>query len=236
MSGTAAAPHVVSPQRDLESLEMRARFAARDKGRGGRSEFATADAPDNRVRAERSSVILVRGLRMSYGEVEAVRGIDLDVGRGEIFAFVGPNGAGKTTTVEILEGYRARSGGDVDVLGVDPAAPTRAWRARLGVVLQTCELTGELTVHELLSRYGNYYPAPRSVAETIALVGLQDKRDTRAGRLSGGQQRRLDVALALIGDPELIFLDEPTTGFDPGARRQFWGVIAGLRSSAKPSS
>jgi ABC-2 type transport system ATP-binding protein len=175
----------------------------------------------------------VRGLRMSYGEFEAVRGIDLDVRRGEIFAFVGPNGAGKTTTVEILEGYRARSGGDVEVLGVDPAMPTRAWRARLGVVLQTCELTGELTVRELLSRYRGYYPAPRSVEETIALVGLEDKRDTRAGRLSGGQQRRLDVALALIGDPELIFLDEPTTGFDPGARRQFWGVIAGLRDLGK---
>jgi ABC-2 type transport system ATP-binding protein len=175
----------------------------------------------------------VRGLRMSYGDFEAVRGIDLEVEHGEIFAFVGPNVAGKTTTVEMLEGYRPRRAGEVAVLGVDPATPTRAWRARIGVVLQTCQLPGELTVRELLSRYGGYYPAPRPVAETIALVGLEDKRDTRAGRLSGGQQRRLDVALALIGDPELIFLDEPTTGFDPGARRQFWGVIAGLRDLGK---
>ena len=170
---------------------------------------------------------------MSYGDFEAVRGIDVDVHRGEIFAFVGPNGAGKTTTVEILEGYRRRSGGEVEVLGVDPASPTQAWRARIGVVLQTCELPPELTVRELLSRYAGYYPAPRSVEETIALVGLEDKRDTRAGRLSGGQERRLDVGLALIGDPELIFLDEPTTGFDPGARHQFWGVIDGLRKLGK---
>jgi ABC-2 type transport system ATP-binding protein len=170
---------------------------------------------------------------MSYGDFEAVRGIDLEVEHGEIFAFVGPNGAGKTTTVEMLEGYRPRKAGEVDVLGVDPATPTRAWRTRIGVVLQTCQLPGELTVHELLSRYAGYYPAPRPVKDTIALVGLQDKRDTRAGRLSGGQQRRLDVALALIGDPELIFLDEPTTGFDPGARRQFWDVIAGLRDLGK---
>jgi ABC-2 type transport system ATP-binding protein len=198
-----------------------------------RLKLAATDAHDDGARAECPSVIRVRGLRMFYGELEAVRSIDLDVRRGEIFAFLGPNGAGKTTTVEILEGYRARRGGDVDVLGVDPAAPTRAWRARLGVVLQTCELTAELTVRELLSRFAGYYPAPRSVADTIALVGLEDKRDTRAGRLSGGQQRRLDVALALIGDPELIFLDEPTTGFDPGARRQFWDVIAGLRDLGK---
>jgi ABC-2 type transport system ATP-binding protein len=165
---------------------------------------------------------------MSYGDFEAVRGIDVDVHRGEIFAFVGPNGAGKTTTVEILEGYRRRGGGEVDVLGVDPASPTQAWRARIGVVLQTCELPAELTVRELLSRYAGYYPAPRSVEETIALVGLEDKRDTRAGRLSGGQERRLDVGLALIGDPELIFLDEPTTGFDPAARRQAWSTIRSL--------
>jgi ABC-2 type transport system ATP-binding protein len=181
----------------------------------------------------RDDVISMRGLRMSYGDFEAVRGIDVNVHRGEIFAFVGPNGAGKTTTVEILEGYRRRSGGEVDVLGVDPASPTQAWRARIGVVLQTCELPAELTVRELLSRYAGYYPARRSVEETIALVGLDDKRDTRAGRLSGGQQRRLDVGLALIGDPELIFLDEPTTGFDPGARHQFWGVIDGLRKLGK---
>lgn len=206
--------------------------------------FSASAAPTIAVRRPRTvfpangshapdDVISVRGLRMSYGDFEAVRGIDFDVHRGEIFAFVGPNGAGKTTTVEILEGYRSRSGGEVDVLGVDPAAPMLAWRARIGVVLQTCELPGELTVHEQLSRYSGYYPAPRSVEDTISLVGLEDKRDTRAGRLSGGQQRRLDVGLALIGDPELIFLDEPTTGFDPGARHQFWGVIDGLRKLGK---
>jgi ABC-2 type transport system ATP-binding protein len=206
--------------------------------------FSVASTPERTLTARtavpprdgsrtRDDVISVRGLRMSYGDFEAVRGIDVDVHRGEIFAFVGPNGAGKTTTVEILEGYRKRSGGDVDVLGVDPASPTQAWRARIGVVLQTCELPAELTVRELLTRYAGYYPAPRSVDATIALVGLEDKRDTRAGRLSGGQERRLDVGLALIGDPELIFLDEPTTGFDPGARHQFWGVIDGLRKLGK---
>jgi ABC-2 type transport system ATP-binding protein len=203
------------------------RRSARTKG------IAMATAARDQAGASGTSVISVRGLRMSYGEIEAVRGIDLEVRHGEVFAFVGPNGAGKTTTVEILEGYRARSGGEVEVLGVDPAAATLAWRARLGVVLQSCELTGELTVSELLSRYAGYYPAPRAVQETIGLVGLQDKHDARAGNLSGGQQRRLDVALALIGDPELIFLDEPTTGFDPGARRQFWGVIGGLRDLGK---
>ena len=192
-----------------------------------------SDIHDHARTGEDASVISVRGLRMSYGAVEVLRDIDLEVRRGEIFAFIGPNGAGKTTTVEILEGYRRRGAGDVKVLGADPAAATLDWRARIGVVLQSCELTGELTVSEHLSRYAGYYPTPRPVEETIELVGLQDRRDIRAGRLSGGQQRRLDVALALIGDPELIFLDEPTTGFDPGARRQFWGVIAGLRELGK---
>jgi ABC-2 type transport system ATP-binding protein len=178
-------------------------------------------------------VIAVRGLHKSYGELEAVRGIDLEVERGEIFAFLGPNGAGKTTTCEILEGYRTRSAGEVEVLGIDPASPDRAWRERVGLVLQQCRMQRELTVRETIELYAGYYRSPRGVEETIELVGLQEKADARAGKLSGGQQRRLDVALALIGDPELIFLDEPTTGFDPSARRQAWGVIGNLRSLGK---
>jgi ABC-2 type transport system ATP-binding protein len=179
------------------------------------------------------SVIHARGLRKSYGELEAVRGVDLDVAQGEIFAFVGPNGAGKTTIVEILEGYRRRSGGDATVLGVDPASADRAWRERVGIVLQECRMQRELTVRETVEQYAGYYRDPRPVAETIELVGLSPKADARAGKLSGGQQRRLDVALALIGDPELLFLDEPTTGFDPTARRQAWGMIATLRELGK---
>jgi ABC-2 type transport system ATP-binding protein len=178
-------------------------------------------------------VIRVRGLRKAYGEFEAVRGLDLEVERGEVFAFLGPNGAGKTTTVEILEGYRKRSAGEVRVLGTDPASPTRAWRERIGIVLQQCRMQPELTVRETIELYAGYYRAPRAVEETVDLVGLGEKADTRAGKLSGGQQRRLDVALALVGDPELIFLDEPTTGFDPGARRQAWGVISSLRNLGK---
>jgi ABC-2 type transport system ATP-binding protein len=178
-------------------------------------------------------VISVRGLRMSYGELEAVRGVDLDVHPGEVFAFLGPNGAGKTTTVEILEGYRKRSGGEVTVLGEDPERAGRAWRERIGIVLQSCRLDPYLTVRESLALYSGYYGAPRPVDETIELVGLGDKADARASGLSGGQQRRLDVGMALIGDPELLFLDEPTTGFDPSARRQAWDVIAGLRDLGK---
>jgi len=179
------------------------------------------------------SVISVRGLRMSYGELEAVRGIDLEVRRGEVFAFLGPNGAGKTTTVEILEGYRRRSGGEVAVLGEDPQHAGRAWRERIGIVLQSCRLDPYLTVRESLALYAGYYRAPRPIEETIELVGLGGKADERTSRLSGGQQRRLDVGMALIGDPELLFLDEPTTGFDPSARRQAWDVIAGLRDLGK---
>ncbi len=178
-------------------------------------------------------VISIRGLRKSYGDVEAVRGIDLEVQRGEVFAFLGPNGAGKTTTVEILEGYRKRSAGEVSVLGEDPEHAGRAWRERIGIVLQTCRLDPYLTVRESLALYAGYYDAPRPIEETIEQVGLAGKADARASSLSGGQQRRLDVGMALIGDPELLFLDEPTTGFDPSARRQAWETIAGLRDLGK---
>jgi ABC-2 type transport system ATP-binding protein len=179
------------------------------------------------------AVISVRGLRKSYGDLEAVRGIDLAVERGEIFAFLGPNGAGKTSTVEILEGYRRRSAGEVSVLGADPAAAGREWRGRIGIVLQESRMHPELTVRETIELFAGYYPAPRPVDETIERVGLEEKAGDRVGRLSGGQQRRLDVALALIGDPELLFLDEPTTGFDPSARRRAWDVSAGLRQLGK---
>jgi ABC-2 type transport system ATP-binding protein len=178
-------------------------------------------------------VISIRGLRMSYGDFEAVRGIDLEVQAGEVFAFLGPNGAGKTTTVEILEGYRKRSEGEVSVLGEDPQRGGRAWRERIGIVLQSCRLDPYLTVRESLALYAGYYSAPRPVDEVIELVGLDGKADDRARSLSGGQQRRLDVGMALIGDPELLFLDEPTTGFDPAARRQAWETIAGLRDLGK---
>jgi ABC-2 type transport system ATP-binding protein len=179
------------------------------------------------------TIISVRGLRKSYGDYEAVRGIDLEVEQGEVFAFLGPNGAGKTTTAEVLEGYRSRSGGEVRVLGIDPAHPTREWRERIGIVLQQCRMRPELTVRETLQLYAGYYSSPRAVGETIAQVGLEQKADARAGRLSGGQLRRLDVGVALIGDPDLLFLDEPTTGFDPTARRQAWEVIRGLRELGK---
>ena len=178
-------------------------------------------------------MIGVRGLRKSYGGREVVRGIDLDVRCGEVFAFLGPNGAGKTTTVEILEGYRVRDAGEVSVLGRDPATVDRAWRARVGLVLQSCTMPPELTVGELVQLYAGYYPHPRAPSETIDLVGLSSQRDARTSELSGGQLRRLDVALALIGDPELVFLDEPTTGFDPSARHHAWDVIANLQSLGK---
>jgi ABC-2 type transport system ATP-binding protein len=179
------------------------------------------------------AVISVRGLRMSYGSYEAVRGIDLEVTRGEILAFLGPNGAGKTTTTEILEGFRIRTGGDVRVLGVDPARAGPDWRARIGAVLQTNAPERLLTVRECLTMYAGYYPRPLPVARALELTGLTEKAASRCDQLSGGQQRRLDVALALIGDPELIFLDEPTTGFDPSARRLTWDVISGLRDLGK---
>jgi ABC-2 type transport system ATP-binding protein len=178
-------------------------------------------------------VIHASGLRKAYGDVEAVRGIDLDVDEGEIFAFLGPTGAGKTTTVEMLEGYRARTGGEMSVLGVDPGSATREWRERVGLVLQQCRMRPELTVRETLELYAGYYREPAEVGRTISHVGLDAKADSRAGTLSGGQLRRLDVAVALIGDPDLLFLDEPTTGFDPSARRQMWDVIAGLKELGK---
>jgi ABC-2 type transport system ATP-binding protein len=178
-------------------------------------------------------VISIRALRKRYGDRDAVRGIDLEVRRGEIFAFLGPNGAGKTTTVEILEGFREATNGQVDVLGSTPWRAPAAWRERIGIVLQESEAEPGLTVRECLDLYAGYYRAPRQVEETLALVGLSEQADQRATALSGGERRRLDVALALIGDPELIFLDEPTTGFDPSARRAAWEVIAGLRDLGK---
>ncbi len=179
------------------------------------------------------AVISVRSLRKRYGDHEAVRGIDLQIQRGEIFAFLGPNGAGKTTTVEILEGFRQATAGEVRVLGSDPWRAAAAWRGRIGIVLQESAAEPGLTVRECLEVYAGYYPSPRSVDETLALVNLTEQAAERATALSGGQRRRLDVALALIGDPELIFLDEPTTGFDPSARRAAWQVIAGLRELGK---
>jgi ABC-2 type transport system ATP-binding protein len=179
------------------------------------------------------AAISVRGLRKSYGENEAVSGIDFEVGSGEVFGFLGPNGAGKTTTIEILEGYRERSGGEVEVLGVDPGEPTREWRSRVGLVLQECELDPLLTVREAVSLFATFYPTPRPVEETIELTGLREKREARIGSLSGGQKRRVDVAIGIIGDPDLIFLDEPTTGFDPTARRDAWNMIEGLKELGK---
>jgi ABC-2 type transport system ATP-binding protein len=177
--------------------------------------------------------ISVRGLRKSYGPHEAVRGIDFDVEIGECFGLLGTNGAGKTTTIEILEGYRKRNGGEASVLDTDPARPSAAWRERIGIVLQEVELDPNLTVHETVSQFAGFYSAPRPVDETIDLVGLTEKHASRIARLSGGQKRRVDVALGLIGDPELLFLDEPTTGFDPAARREAWRMIEGLKSLGK---
>ncbi len=173
--------------------------------------------------------IVVEGLVKRYGDRDVVAGLDLTVREGEVLAFLGRNGAGKTTTTEILEGYRTRDAGTVSVLGEDPAEAGSAWRAKLGIVLQESQPLGALTVRETLRLYAAYFPHPRPVDEVIGLVGLAEQAGQRAGRLSGGQKRRLDVGIALIGRPELVFLDEPTTGFDPDARRQFWDVIQGLR-------
>jgi ABC-2 type transport system ATP-binding protein len=180
-----------------------------------------------------SAVVSVRGLTKSYGDFEALKGVDFELRTGEVFGLLGPNGAGKTTTIEILEGYRDRDGGDVRVLGADPAKAGLEWRQRIGVVLQSSAMYENLTVAEQLAQFGGYYEQPRPVDEVIGLIGLEEKRDTRARKLSGGQRRRLDLGLALIGDPELIFLDEPTTGFDPAARRRAWGTIRSLRALGK---
>ena len=177
--------------------------------------------------------IQVRDLHKRYGAVEAVRGLSFSVAKGEVFGLLGPNGAGKTTTVEILEGYRGRSSGEVSVLGHDPAVRDRRLRERVGIVLQSSGFYPRATVREAVEHFAAAYPHPRDAGETIALVGLDGKEDARAGQLSGGQQRRLDLALALVGDPELIFLDEPTTGFDPAARRAAWNVILALRELGK---
>ena len=179
------------------------------------------------------SAISVRDLRKSYGALEAVRGISFEVERGEVFGLLGPNGAGKTTTVEILEGYRKRDAGSVEVLGVDPAKAGSDWRERIGVVLQSSAMYETLSVGEMLRLFAGYYSGPRSADEVVELVGLRDQRDQVVRRLSGGQRRRLDLGLALIGDPELIFLDEPTTGFDPHARRQAWETLRSLRGLGK---
>jgi len=173
-------------------------------------------------------VVSVRGLTKSYDDFEAVKGIDFEIRAGEVFGLLGPNGAGKTTTIEILEGYRRRDAGEVEVLGADPETAGLGWRGRIGVVLQSSAMYENLTVAEQLGQFAGYYEHPRPVDEVIELIGLEEKRDTRARRLSGGQRRRLDLGLALIGDPELIFLDEPTTGFDPGARRRAWETIRSL--------
>ncbi len=177
--------------------------------------------------------ISVRELRKSYGTHEALRGISFEIREGEVFGLLGPNGAGKTTTVEILEGYRKRDGGEVEVLGYDPATAPRAFRERIGVVLQQSQLWPSLTVAETHAMFAGYYEHPRDVDEVIRLVGLEAKRDARVKTLSGGQKRRLDLGVALVGDPELIFLDEPTTGFDPAARRAAWDMIRSLRSLGK---
>jgi ABC-2 type transport system ATP-binding protein len=180
-----------------------------------------------------STVVSVRALRKSYGEFEAVKGLDFELRTGEVFGLLGPNGAGKTTTVEILEGYRKRDAGEVEVLGADPAKAGRDWRERIGVVLQSSAMYENLTVAESLAHFGGYYDRPRPVDEVVELIGLAEKRNDRVRRLSGGQRRRLDLGLALVGDPELIFLDEPTTGFDPGARRRAWETIRSLSSLGK---
>jgi ABC-2 type transport system ATP-binding protein len=179
------------------------------------------------------AAIRVHDLRKSYGSHEALRGVDFEIGEGEVFGLLGPNGAGKTTTVEILEGYRRRDGGEVEVLGSDPERPRRDFRERIGVVLQQSQLWPSLTVGEIHRIFAGYYARARDVDEVIDLVGLAEKRDAQVKTLSGGQKRRLDLGIALVGDPDLVFLDEPTTGFDPAARRAAWEMIRSLHSLGK---
>jgi len=199
-------------------------------GPGAVSPIGSCD--DHRV-SDPAPAIEVRELCKRYGDYEAVRGIDITVRRGEVFGLLGPNGAGKTTTVEILEGYRTRTSGDVSVLGHDPANRSIELRQRIGIVLQSGGVYGHITPREALRHWASFYPHPRDVEEVLALAGLQEKADERSRRLSGGQLRRLDFALALVGDPELIFLDEPTTGFDPEARRAAWETVRSLRALGK---
>ena len=182
---------------------------------------------------DESAIIEVAALTKSYGHVRAVRGVDLKIARGEVFAMLGPNGAGKTSTVEILEGYRHRDGGEVRVLGLDPGKQARLLKQQIGIVLQSTGVEQYLTVAETIVMYSGYYPHPRPVDEVIELVGLAAKRNVRVVKLSGGQQRRLDVAIALAGDPEVLFLDEPTTGFDPSARHEAWDVVKNLAALGK---
>jgi ABC-2 type transport system ATP-binding protein len=179
------------------------------------------------------NAVEVEGVTKAYGQIEALRGVTFEIRAGEVFSLLGPNGAGKTTTVEILEGYRRRDGGAASVLGVDPERADRAWRERIGVVLQQSELYPNLTVREMVALFAGYYQQPREVDEVVRLVGLAEKREARVRSLSGGQKRRLDLAVALAGDPELLFLDEPTTGFDPAARRAAWEMIRSLRALGK---
>jgi ABC-2 type transport system ATP-binding protein len=179
------------------------------------------------------TAVLVDDLRKRYGEYEALRGVSFEIREGEVFSLLGPNGAGKTTTIEILEGYRRRDSGTVSVLGADPAHASHHWRGQIGVVLQSSAMYENLSVRESLALFAGYYERPRPVEEVIAVVGLEEKAEALVRRLSGGQRRRLDFGLALVGDPELIFLDEPTTGFDPAARRNAWGTIRSLRELGK---
>ena len=179
------------------------------------------------------AAVAVTDLRKSYGQLEALRGVTFEIEQGEVFGLLGPNGAGKTTTVEVLEGYRARDGGSVSVLGVDPQQAGSAWRERIGIVLQSSAMYPNLTVAEHVALFAGYFSKPRDVDEVVELVGLVEKRNTRVKTLSGGQQRRLDLALGLVGDPEILFLDEPTTGFDPAARRAAWDMIRSLRELGK---
>jgi ABC-2 type transport system ATP-binding protein len=192
-------------------------------GRGEHSGAVTTTTASPRTATD--TAIAVRGLTKTYGTTKALDGIDLEVRRGEVFALLGPNGAGKTTAVEILEGFRRRDGGEVDVLGEDPQRAGQPWRARVGIVLQSTPSAEELTVEEILRHFATFYPRPRPLDDVVAAVGLETKRSTRIRHLSGGQRRRVDVALGIIGSPELVFLDEPTTGFDPEARREYWRLI-----------